>query len=117
MTDKGLKLLAKELEFKLKKEIDEETLKKLHVHEYGQNRKKEVSKLKKSIEFKTALQEAFSANRLLQDCINLNTSNSSELVKEYSKHEEAYDYIAEHIGEDMLSNAYTYEKEQVNNPA
>lgn len=89
MNEHGLRLLAAELEEKIRSQTTDSLTGKMHVHVKGMPRKQEIEELQKSEQFREALAKALSEDVLYQDCITVNMQPGSLLVARYKEDEEA----------------------------
>ena len=108
MNEKGLRLLAAETAKKIKKKKTGSLTAKMHAHVKGMPRKEEIEALRRSDEFRSALEEALEGDTLYQDCINLNTGPDSLLVARYMEDEEAFDAVADECTKNITGPARRY---------
>ena len=108
MNEHGLRLLAAELEEKIRRQTADDLVDKMHVHVKGMPRKQEIEDLQKSEKFKIALAKALAADGLYQDCVNYNVQPGSLLVARYMEDEEAFDAVADNCTRRIISPARKY---------
>ena len=115
MNEHGLRLLAAELEEKIRSQTTDSLTGKMHVHVKGMPRKQEIEELQKSEQFREALAKALSEDVLYQDCITVNMQPGSLLVARYKEDEEAFDAVADNCTRRIISAArkYTAKKEKM----
>ena len=115
MNEHGLRLLATELEQKIRSQTKDSLTGKMHVHVKGMPRKQEIEELQKSEQFREALAKALSEDALYQDCITVNMQPGSLLVARYKEDEEAFDAVADNCTRRIISAArkYTAKKEKM----
>ena len=114
MNEHGIRLLAAELEEKIRRQTADHLTDKMHVHVKGVPRKQEIEELQKSEQFREALAKALSEDGLYQDCITINMQPGSLLVARYKEDEEAFDAVADNCTRRIISAArkYTARKEK-----
>ena len=114
MNEHGIRLLAAELEEKIRKKTKDSLTDKMHVHVKGMPRKQEIEELQKSEEFREALAKKLSEDKLYRDCITINLQPESILVARYREDEEAFDAVADNCTRRIISAArkHTAKKER-----
>ena len=104
----GLKQLASELKDREYEHETEKLVKKLHVHQKGVSRKKEIKLLHQTEHFKEELNKVLENNKLYQDCLNFNLNDDSLLIKEYNDYKEGYDEIFQNHTKGYLKEIENY---------
>ncbi len=115
MNEHGIRLLARELAEKIRRQTTDSLTDRMHVHVKGVPRKQEIEELQKSEQFREALAKALSEDVLYQDCITVNMQPGSLLVARYKEDEEAFDAVADNCTRRIISAArkYTAKKEKM----
>ncbi len=114
MNEHGIRLLASELEERIRSKTIDSLTDKMHVHIKGVPRKQEIEELQKSEQFREALSRALSEDKLYQDCITVNMQPGSFLIARYLEDEEAFDAVSDNCTRRIISAArkYTAKKEK-----